>query len=190
MIAVVSAIVGLIGVLLGGGVRAWEASRSRKLDADSLLSALCAEVEALTRLINHRRFVEFLTGIMQQAQAQVAEGRGEEVATFAVISLKHDYFTVYKETAAKIGLLHPYHADRIVRFYEYVKAVQENYDPSSPFQQGLTANSVVHVIESDLELLRTVVLLGTHIGTFRNPQPPKGTVDPFNDADPQPALPN
>jgi len=35
-----------------------------------------------------------------------------------------------------------------------------------------------------------MVRLGTHIGTFRNPQPPEGMVDPFDDANPQPALPN
>lgn len=189
MTAWIGAIIGLIGVLVGGGIRATEVWWARRKEAEALLSALVAEVEALTRLMNHRRFVDSLTETGKAAALQVQNGRGAEPAIFAVISLKHDYFAVFNASAAKIGILLPYHADRITRFYTYAKAVQENYDPSSPFQTGVTAEAVVGIIENDLFLLHTAMILGNHIATFRKVVPPSGIADPFFETNVQPALP-
>lgn len=189
---IVGAAATLIGILLGGGVRAWEASRNRRLEAEALLSALAAEVEAVTRLIHHRQFIPGMMDTLQSAQLQVAAGNQDDAAAFLVISLKQNYFAVFDASVGKLGLLHPYHADRIVRFYTYARAVQENYDPASPFQAGVTAAAAVEVLQNDLQLLHTVVTLGEHIATFRPAAPPQGVISPFLDAPPkstEPALP-
>ena len=141
--AAISALAAIVGILLGGAVRAVESTIARKRDAESVLAALVAEVEALVRLMDHR---QFLPGIQQcglEAKAMVESGRGQEEAGFITIVLKRDYFATYDALVGKIGTLHPYMADRITRFYIYVKAVSENYDPSSPFQDGLTAEAAV-----------------------------------------------
>lgn len=190
--AMIAAMFGLLGVVLGGGVRAWEAKKARRADADALLSALVAEVEAITRLVNHRQFIPGLQKCHEEAQQQVLAGHGDQPADFMVMDLKHNYFTVYDSAVGKLGLLNPYFADRIVRFYIYVKAAQEDYRPDSVFQSGITAQQVVEVVESDLQLLQTAVGLGLHIMTFRPIAAPKGFVDPFAMDQPvltQPLLP-
>ena len=188
--AAISALAAIVGILLGGAVRAMENASARKRDAESLLAALVAEVEALVRLMDHR---QFLDGILQcglDAKAMVEGGRGQEEAGFMAISLKHNYFSIYEASVGKIGTIHPYMADRITRFYTYVKAVSENYDPSSPFQNGLTAEAAVQVVESDLQLLHTALMLGRHIATFHNMAPPPGIIDPFvQHAAQEPAMP-
>ena len=179
MTAFIGAIAAIIGIVLGGGVRAWEADRARKRDAESLLAALVAEVEALVRLMDHRRFVHDITACGFEAFKMAQAGRGHEQADFLTINLRHSYFTIFEASANKIGLLHPYMADRITRFYTYVKAVSENYGSDSPFQRGVTAQQVVEIVESDVQLLQTALTLGRHIATFHNMAPPAGIVDPF-----------
>jgi hypothetical protein len=177
--AAISALAAIVGILLGGAVRAWESAGARKRDTESLLAALVAEVEALVRLMDHR---QFLQGILQcgvEARAMVETGKGQEEASFLTIYMKHNYFSTYEASVGKIGILHPYMADRITRFYTYVKAASENYDPGSPFQSGLTAETVVQIVESDLQLLHTALMLGRHIATFHNMAPPPGITDPF-----------
>lgn len=183
----IGAVAGLIGVILGGGVRAVEAFFQRKTEAASLLSALVAEVEAVTRLINHRGFVDALIQAHANARQLIDAGRGGEIADFLTINLKQRYFAVFDASVAKLGILDTYHADRIVRFYTYVKAISENYDAESPFQQDITADMVAMVIESDLPLLHTVITLGNHIATFRPISAPSGVTDPFGQQ--QQALP-
>ncbi len=188
--AAISALAAIVGILLGGAVRAMENASARKRDAESLLAALVAEVEALVRLMDHRRFLDGILQCGLDAKAMVEGGRGQEEAGFMTISLKHNYFSVYEASAGKIGTIHPYMADRITRFYTYVKAVNENYDPSSPFQNGLTAEAAVQVVESDLQLLHTALMLGRHIATFHNMAPPPGIIDPFvQHAAQEPAMP-
>lgn len=177
---VVGAVATLVGVLLGGALRAWESSRARTADSKALLSALVAEIEAITRLINHRQFIPGLLQTKAKADVAIAAGRGDEPAEYLVISLKHNYFTTYEASLSKVGLLHPYWADRITRFYTFVKAVSENYDPSSPFQEGVSAHAVSDIITNDLMLLHTVVLLGNHISSeARVIEPPRGVSNPF-----------
>lgn len=180
MLAAVGAFATLIGVLLGGAIRAWESLRERKLNANSLLSALVAEVEAITRLIHHRGFIPNMLETQGKARAQIQAGRGADEAEYIVISLKQNYFATYEASLPKLGLLDPYWADRITRFYTFAKAVTENYDPRSPFQSGVSAFDVDQIISNDLMLLHTVVVLGNHISSeSRIIIPPKGISDPF-----------
>ena len=96
-----------------------------------------------------------------------------------MIDLKQNYFAVFEAATSKLGLLHPYWADRIVRFYTFLKAVTENYHPQSPFQNGVTAEAAVQVFDSDIMLLHTIIVLGTHIQSARIAVPPEGVLTPF-----------
>jgi hypothetical protein len=173
------ALVGLIGIALGGGVRAWEASLARRREAEAVLSALCAEVEAINRLANHR---QFLAGFHEHRAMNfnlVSSGFGQKPGHWLVIELSENYFSTYDALNSNLGLLHPYFADRITRFYTYAKAVTENYRMSSPFQNGITADLAVQALDNDILLLETMHVLGIHIATFRQVAPPPGIVDPF-----------
>lgn len=188
---IIGALSGLFGVLLGGAVRAYEAKQARRADAASLLSALCAEVEAVTRLMNHRHFMVALEECHRVAQQQVEDGKGDEPCNFLIVNLTQNYFSVFNASTARLGLLSKYEADRIVRFYTYLKAVKENYEPSSPFMGGIDANTVVAVTLNDMLLLNTVLTLGRLIASFRPVVPPPSIIDPFGPEQPpaQPLLP-
>ncbi|MDB5678994.1 hypothetical protein [Sphingomonas bacterium] len=176
---IIAALFGLIGIALGGGMRAWESNWARQREAEGVLSALCAEVEAVNRLADHR---SFLAGFHQCRAANaelVASGHGDGPGQWLVIDLTHNYFSTYEALNSKLGLLHPYFADRIARFYTYAKAVTENYRVDSPFHANLTASAAVEALDNDIMLLQTVHILGVHIASFRKADAPTGVVDPF-----------
>lgn len=177
--AVTVAIIGLIGVLLGGGVRAAEAWYSRRMDAAALLSALAAEVAMLCRLVEHRNFLPSMYAYMNEAQAMIDNGHGEESAPIFVMSMKSNYFAVHEANLDKIGLLNPYFVDRITRFYAYLKAASENYYADAPAQTALTARDAVAMYESDIGLLDTALQIGRTIAEHRSVKVPRGITDPF-----------
>jgi hypothetical protein len=180
MSVIIGAVATLVGIILGGAVRAGESWWTRRQESAALLSALSAEIEAVTRLINHRQFIPALMEAQGKAHAMINAGHGTEPCDFVVISLKKNYFATYEASLSKIGLLDPYWADRITRFYTFAKAVSENYDPSSPFQEGVSAYDVDQIIGNDLLLLHTVVVIGGHVAQHaRQITPPRGLADPF-----------
>ena len=178
-IAIITACAGLIGILLGGGVRAVEARWSRANEAKSVLTALCAEVEAINRWANHRQFLTNLQHLRAANAALAGQGSGDGPAHWLVLELTQNYFEVFEALAPKLGALDPYFADRITRFYTYAKGVSENYRPDAAIQDGLTAALAVEALDNDIMLLQTVHILGVHISGFRTIVPPKGIIDPF-----------
>jgi len=143
------------------------------------LSAICAEVEAINRLANHR---QFLAGFLLHRQLNadlVAKGHGNEPAQWLVLELTQNYFATYDALLPKLGLLHPYFNDRITRFYTYAKAVTENYRPNSAWQLNATAAMAVEALDNDITLLQTMHTLGEHIASFRKAAPPGGLIDPL-----------
>lgn len=177
--AILAAFIGLIGVAMGGGMQALQNWRARKLEASSVLSALVSEVEALARLIHHRGFRKAILHYRSQAMELVQAGQGQADFPGLLIPAEHNYFATYDALISKIGLLDPYYADRITRFYTLVKAVHENYLPTSPHQQNATAAERVEHFTSDLMLLDSIMILAGNIASFRKAAPPKGIVDPF-----------
>lgn len=95
------------------------------------------------------------------------------------MDLRQNYFETFEKLTPKLGLIDPYFADRITRFYTYAKAVTENYRADSAFQRGVTAAQAVEAFDNDIMLLQTVHVLGVHISGFRTVTPPPGIIDPF-----------
>jgi hypothetical protein len=175
----IAAVFGLVGVGLGGGLQAWQAKSARRVEADSVLSAIVAEVEALARLMHHRGFRSQILQFQTVAAQMVQSGHGASAIPTLTISLDHNYWATYEALTAKIGLLHPYHADRITRFYTFIKAAHENFSPTSPYQQGMTAEEGAVVLANDLALIDTIMILAAAIAAFRAASPPAGVHDPF-----------
>ncbi|MGS1016668.1 hypothetical protein [Allosphingosinicella humi] len=160
-------IFGLGGVALGGGLTAIQAYLSRRADAAAVLGALAAEVEAITRLVNHRRYLHLHVSEAEQCRALIAQGRGHEMVPGFQIALQQDYFALFNSLGAKIGLLKPYHADRIVRFYVLAKSATENMLPGSPLVENCSATERLQALESDMALLHVLLILGNEIAGFR-----------------------
>lgn len=186
-----STIIGaLVGVVLGGGGRALEAWWARRLDREALLSALVAEVEACSRLADHRGFLAGMAQARAAAEEAIAAGREDELMPLGQIKQVQDYFPVFHGSSARLGLLDPYHADRIVRFYTYAKAALENYHPDSPFQKGAKPAEIIAVCDNDMQLMITVLGIGNEIAGFRKIKPPAGTlIDQVAAAAAEPPLP-
>lgn len=178
MIDLTAIVAGLAGILLGGGITAAHAAWERHVEARSILSALVAEVDSVKRLIGHRGYIPQLVGLANHCRQLVENGNGHVTVDSIVIAVNENYFKVFDELSSKIGLLHPYHADRIVRFYTLSKAAKENFSPQSAWSQGnIQAITLLELLENDIDILRTVFLLGDKIATFINRKPPKGFVD-------------
>jgi len=175
--ATIGAISGLLGVCVGGGIQALQSWRARRLEAESVLSALVAEVEALTRLIHHRGFRIWMENARSSAQVDVQRGAGGERVEWMQIPTNYNYWSTYEALSNKIGLLHPYYADRITRFYMLIKAIHENYVPSSPWHLAVTARDAVELLENDIALFDAAMLLSLKIASFRKAKPPRGVVD-------------
>lgn len=167
-------ITALIGVILGGGGKALQAWHARRQLASATLSALVAEVEGLTRLVRHRNFREGIIDLADGARHAVETGLGHEQSPFMQFAMTGDYFVVYKASIDKIGILDPYQADRIVRFYLLAKSLSENYAPTSPWQQGATYQAVLGLASNDLQLIEVLSLLGNEIASFRTIKHPAG----------------
>lgn len=187
--AMFSAMAGLIGILLGGGMKAAEAWWTRKKDAEGVLSAIVSEVQALTRLINHRQFMAGLIAMKEEAQRHIDTGKPDEIMFPFKISTQNDFFRAFDSLSPKLGLLTPWQADRITRFYAYVKAVHENYKLGSPFHDGATASTVVLTAENDIQLLQTAMVISDQIVRMITVQPPPGVEDPFPIVASEPSLP-
>lgn len=154
-----------------------------------MLSALVSEVQALTRLINHRQFLNSLIVLRARAQAKIDAGNGDELVFPITITMKHSFFSVFESLTPKLGTLTPWQADRITRFYSYVKAVAENYDPASSFHNGLPAEDMPLAVENDIQLLLTAMAISEQIVRMVHVEPPRGEVDPFTTTDAEPELP-
>ena len=160
-------ITALIGVLVGGGLKALGTHLARRHDARTLLSGLVAEVEACVRLARHRGYLEQMTELQEFARQMIDSGHGGEPAPWFEMTTTGDYFAIFHASLSKIGLLSAYHADRITRFHMLARATLENSSASSPWQKGITAEQAHSVLENDIQLLIATLLLGEEIASFR-----------------------
>lgn len=171
------AVAALIGILLGGGLKALGTLLARRHDARTLLSSLVAEVEACVRLARHRQFYDEMLALKACAEDQVKAGRGNELIPWFVTSMNSDYFAIFHASLGKIGLLKTYQADRITRFYALAKAALENSSAISPYQKGVTAEAAGNVLENDLQLLLVAMIIGEEIAGFRKIKVPPAMKD-------------
>lgn len=170
----------VLGVLVGGGLKAWEAHRERKLQAKAILNALVAEVDTIKRLINAREYIRGVVELANHCRALVEAGSPDTTVALFTIPVSEDYFQAFNSLVGKIGTLHPYHADRLVRFYMLIKAAKEDFSVDSPWQKGgTTAAQALQMLEANLMILRVAYQVGDTIAGFVDRSPPKGIVDPL-----------
>lgn len=172
---IAAALIALAGVAVGGGAKVIDAHIASRRVARATLSALVAEVEAVQRLATHRGFKSDLHRLADFARSRIESGRPDDHVPFFNITMANDYFAIYKANIDRLGLLNPYQADRIVRFYTMASAVMENYRDGSPWQSGGTALAVFEVLANDLLIFDVIDILASEIVNFRFVRLPKNT---------------
>ncbi len=146
----------LFGVLAGGFIQTLLAYFDRKREAESVLTALAAEVDAICRLIRHRRYLE----VTRQLLAHVNNG-GEP--NYLNAEIRQNYFAVYDALAPKLGKLTPNKAARIVNFYAYCKSVIDSTLPDGNLSNGASLVDLTQNLIEVERLLTAVLSLGDEI---------------------------
>lgn len=120
----------------------------RRHETKTLRASLAAEITGVTEIIRARGYVLGLRA--------GAEGK---VATYPV-NIPADYFLVYKANIARLGLLEPSEAKRIIRFYHLVESVIQDVIPGGILYEG---KSGPEGFRQDAEFLESALQLADEI---------------------------
>lgn len=99
----------------------------------SVRVAIVAEVLALKKIAEERRYLSVLKEIAEALRALPDEGR--QVATLQVRIPEH-YCRVYVANVGKLGHLRPEDAQLVVSFYQYVDSVVQDVTEGGHIYQG------------------------------------------------------
>lgn len=160
----------ILGVLAGGGVQAVVARTDRNREAESILTAICSEIAAICYLARYREYLPYVRSIADTIRA------GNWNGSVVIVDLREDYFSVFNSLSAKLGLLAPKQASKIVLFYSICKAAIESSRPDGIFvgsdQNELKAANVLQLealLEKLLELGDEIVQLPQQPIMIANP---------------------
>jgi hypothetical protein len=146
----------LFGVLAGGFIQTIIACYDRKREAESVLTALAAEVDAICRLVRHRRYLVAIRELLQHVK------NGGEPA-YLSIDIRQNYFAVFDALAPKLGMLSPKKAAIIVNFYAYCKSVIDSTHPDGNLSAGARPEDLsLNIVEVE-RLMTAVLSLGDEI---------------------------
>ena len=147
----------LFGAVATGAFQLVFNIRDRKHESETILTAIASEVDSICRLIRHQRYLEFASEVAATIRAGTWDG------TALIVDVRENYFSVYEGLAAKLGMLRPTDAAKIVNFYAYCKSVID-----STRADGVNATGEVNHFTAgnllSLETMLTAVLtLGNEI---------------------------
>lgn len=115
---------GLFGLFASWIPIAWGERKRRQHDAKTLRSSLIAEISAMAEIIRARGYMK--------AFREGAAGQRADLS----VNVPSDYFTVYKGNTARLGLLEPQEASRIVHLYHLVESVVQDVSPDGVLYSG------------------------------------------------------
>lgn len=157
-------IAGLIGALATGLIGISLSIWDRKRRAVSILTAICAEVDSIVRLIEHRQYLDEVANYID------AISKGEWNGEGLVIDIRSNYFSVYESVCHDIGLVNPKHLWSIVNFYAYCKSVIDDTRPDGPYAIVEKSTEHAHRFIQLHSLLDSISNLGNQIRAL-SPEP-------------------
>lgn len=101
----------IFGAIVAGGIQTIIAVCDRRRERDSMVSAIAVEVHAICELIRFRKYIAFLSQMIDEMEAD------ESLIYRPVIDIRQNYFFVFEAIAAKIGQIPASDSRKIVRFY-------------------------------------------------------------------------
>ncbi len=146
----------LFGVLAGGFIQTIIAHYDRKREAESVLTALAAEVDAICRLVRHRRYLVAIRELLEHIN------NGGEPAYLSV-DVRQNYFAVFDALAPKLGSIAPNKAAKIVNFYAYCKSAIDSLRPDGNLSVGARPEDLTLNLVEVERLLAAVLFLGDEI---------------------------
>ena len=160
MIGAPEIIAAIIGATSTGAFTLIDRIRTRKRRAESVLTALAAEVRSILDLIEHQRYAE---AIREQAALVRAGSWG---GRSYIIDVRSDYFSVYNSLTAELGLLQPDQVQKVVAFYAYCKSAIDSTRPDGPFADGVDQHEALEYFQSLEGLFAAIKMVGEHIITM------------------------
>ena len=116
----------LIGAIATGAFQLGFSVRERSREAETILTAIASEVDAVCRLVRHQQYFEFASQIAGAIRDDTWDG------TTLIVDIRENYFSVYEGLASKLGMLQPIQAVKIVNFYAYCKSLIDSTRPDGP----------------------------------------------------------
>ena len=159
-------IAAFLGAIAAGliqiGLKWWD----RVKLVESTKVAICAEVDALCRLIRVQGYLEGFKKLQDNIAKGIWDGR-----TY-VIDIRSNYFSIYENLSHNIGLLRPTEVAKIVAFYSYCRSV---IDATRPDGAATNTDDLSHKAENVrgiVLVLEALLFLADEIRKFpKNPLP-------------------
>jgi hypothetical protein len=147
----------LVGAFATGLLQILVGIYDRRREAESMLTAIASEVDAICRLIRHQNYLEEISASAQAIRDNTWDGKS------FVIDVRENYFSVYEGLAAKLGMLRPRDAVKIVNFYAYCKSLIDSFRIDGPAAGTEHNRYVAAGIVSSEALFTAVLKLGSEI---------------------------
>jgi hypothetical protein len=147
----------LIGAIISGAFQLGFKILDRKREAETILTAIASEVDSICRLIRHQQYLEHVSAAAQAIRNETWDGKS------LIIDVRENYFSVYEGLAAKLGMLRPCDAAKIVNFYAYCKSLIDSFRIDGPTGQSNHDPYVAAGILSSEALFTAVLNLGGEI---------------------------
>ena len=129
-----------------------------KREARNLALAFSGEILALKRIVETRRYIEDLRTCVNNIRQT-----GEPI--YFSVSIRKEYFQVYKENVSRIGLLKPPLPESIAMFYTQAQSILEDMEDFNNWtkMEQLGQENLLRRYEEVLILLESTNVLSSQI---------------------------
>lgn len=142
------AITGIVGFFAAFIPSVWLERRREKQQARTLRASLIAEISGMAEIIRARGYIEALR--------EGVEGRRKTMS----VNVPGDYFVIYKSNTARLGLLEPEEASRIVHLYHLIESVVQDVIPGGILYAGVGGQ---HGFQQDVDFLERALVLADEL---------------------------
>lgn len=137
------------GALVGGLTTAipavWRDARARQAERVSVTTALVAEVSAMLAILERRRYLHSMRELTERLK-----GAGQDCGILFSVRVPDHYSRVYQANVARLGVVDPLLAAKLIEFHQLVDAIVQDITPDGVFGRG----------EGDLAGLKQMVDIG------------------------------
>ena len=145
----------ILGALLGGILQIVHKICTDKKENESLVRAIGCEVDAIIRLIQHRRYFEFIEEFIEISK------NGNP--TSIVIDVRSNYFHIYESLGDKIGRLDKKFVIKVVNFYSYCKSAIDSTRVDGFNEKIISQHENIRHLEELRDILTAIMQLGDEI---------------------------
>ena len=157
------AVIGIIGTLLGA-ISAFipklitEHCKAKK-QSSNLKSALIAEIQALLKIIESRRYREELQEVCDRLSTQ-PPGTSHPVS----VQIPEHYSRIYQANCIRIGEIDSEIASEIVIFHQLIDAIAQDFCPAGVFANG----AELHAYQQAVAILQQAIEIGQKLTNSHN----------------------